>query len=281
MDPINALKAVVMGVVEGLTEFLPISSTGHLIATAELIGFYMTPEEQQFRHLFEIVIQLGAILAVIALFRQRVWRVVSTLHNDASSREFVLKLSAAFIPAGIVGYTMHKIVEEYLMNTGVVAAMLALGGIVIIVLERRKEQKVIYEDAMALPWKVAIGIGCFQCLSILLPGASRAAASILGGIVLGLHRRAATEFSFFLAIPTMLAATTYSLLKHRDSIQGEGLGIIAIGFIVSFIVAWIVIAWLIKFVSSNTFTVFGWYRIIAGFILAILIVSGVISLEGS
>jgi undecaprenyl-diphosphatase len=280
MDPLNALKAVVMGVVEGLTEFLPVSSTGHLIATAELIGFYMDPADQEFRHLFEIVIQLGAILAVLALFRQRVWRVVSTLHSDANSREFVLKLSAAFIPAGIVGFTTHKYIELYLMNTGVVAAMLALGGLLIILLERRKEQPVLYQDAMALPWKIAIGVGCFQCLSLLLPGTSRAAASILGGIFLGLDRRTATEFSFFLAIPTMLAATTYSLLKHHEALHDSRLGILAIGTIVSFIVAWVVIAWLIRFVSSHTFIVFGWYRIAAGLVLAILLASGVISWGG-
>jgi len=280
MDLENTLKAVVMGVVEGLSEFLPISSTGHLIATAEIIGFYMAPGEEKFRHLFEIVIQLGAILAVLALFRQRVWRVVSTLHRDASSREFVAKLTVAFIPAGIIGYTTHSYVEKYLMNTGVVAAVLALGGIAIILIERRKAKPAVYQDAMSLPWGITIAIGSCQCLSLLLPGTSRAAATILGGILLGLDRRAATEFSFFLAIPTMFAATGYSLFKHRDSLHEAHLGILAVGFVVSFFVAWVVIAWLIRFVSSHTFTAFGWYRIAAGLILAILIVVGVVSFGG-
>ena len=280
MDFENALKAVVMGVVEGLSEFLPISSTGHLIATAEIIGFYMEPGEEKFRHLFEIVIQLGAILAVLALFRQRVWRVVSTLHSDASSREFVAKLAVAFIPAGIIGYTTHSFVEKYLMNTGVVAATLAVGGIAIILIERRKPKPAVYQDAMTLPWGIAIGIGSCQCLSLLLPGTSRAAATILGGLLFGLDRRAATEFSFFLAIPTMFAATGYSLLKQRDTLHEAPLDILVIGFVVSFIVAWVVIAWLIRFVSTHTFTAFGWYRIAAGLILAGMIMAGVISFKG-
>jgi undecaprenyl-diphosphatase len=207
---------------------------------------------------------------VIALFRQRVWAIVSTLHSSAVSRTFTLKLAVAFIPAGIIGFTTHKFVEKYLMNTGTVAAMLAIGGLAIILIERRKQQEPRHLDAMNLPWKTAIAIGCCQCLSLMLPGTSRAAATILGGLLLGLNRRAATEFSFFLAIPTMFAATSYSLLKHRD-------GLVVIGFIVSFIVAWVVIAWLLRFVATHTFTAFGWYRIAAGLILAGLLAAGVVS----
>lgn len=277
MDPSDIVKAVIMGVVEGLTEFLPISSTGHLIATSELIGFMRAPADEPFRNLFEIVIQLGAILAVIALFRQRVWAIVSTLHSSAVSRTFTLKLAVAFIPAGIIGFTTHKFVEKYLMNTGTVAAMLAIGGLVIILIERRKQQEPRHLDAMNLPWKTAIAIGCCQCLSLMLPGTSRAAATILGGLLLGLNRRAATEFSFFLAIPTMFAATSYSLLKHRDGLSDPRMGLVVIGFIVSFIVAWVVIAWLLRFVATHTFTAFGWYRIAAGLILAGLLAAGVVS----
>ena len=217
---------------------------------------------------------------MLALFRQRVWRVVSTLHSDASSREFVAKLAVAFIPAGIIGYTTHSFVEKYLMNTGVVAATLAVGGIAIILIERRKPKPAVYQDAMTLPWGIAIGIGSCQCLSLLLPGTSRAAATILGGLLFGLDRRAATEFSFFLAIPTMFAATGSSLLKQRDTLHEAPLDILVIGFVVSFIVAWVVIAWLIRFVSTHTFTAFGWYRIAAGLILAGMIMAGVISFKG-
>jgi undecaprenyl-diphosphatase len=280
MDPIDAFKTVVMGVVEGLTEFLPISSTGHLIATSDLIGFMRAPQDQDFGHLFEIVIQLGAILAVVALFRARIWDVLRTLPSSAASRTFVLKLVVAFIPAGVVGLATHKFVEAHLMNTAVVAAVLAIGGLVIILIERRTPRPARFTDAMDLPWRTAIAIGCCQCLSLLLPGTSRAAASILGGMLLGLDRRAATEFSFFLAIPTMFAATGYSLLKHREGLHDPRMGLLALGFVVSFIVAWVVIAWLLRFVATHTFTAFGWYRIGAGLLLAGLLAAGVVSFEG-
>ena len=277
MELLDACKAVVMGIVEGLTEFLPISSTGHLIATSELIGFMHGPADKPFRDLFEIVIQLGAILAVVVLFRLRVWAVVSTLHTSAASRTFVLKLAAAFVPAGVVGLATHKFVEAHLMNTGVVAAVLALGGLAIILIERRKHPEARHLDAMDVPWRTAIAIGCCQCLSIVLPGTSRAAATILGGMLLGLDRRAATEFSFFLAIPTMFAATGYSLLKHRDGMGDARMELLVIGFVVSFVVAWVVIAWLLRFIANHTFTAFGWYRIAAGLVLAGLLAAGVLS----
>ncbi|HEX3135393.1 MAG TPA: undecaprenyl-diphosphate phosphatase [Planctomycetota bacterium] len=280
MDLIEAFKAVVMGVVEGLTEFLPISSTGHLIAAGDLLGFMSAPADKGFRDLFEIVIQLGAILAVVVLFRQRVWQVVSTLHSSATSRTFAIKLCIAFVPAGIIGLATHKFVEAHLMNTGVVAAVLAVGGLAIILIERRKQQQPRYLDAMELPWGIAIAIGCCQCLSLMLPGTSRAAATILGGVLLGFDRRAATEFSFFLAIPTMFAATGYSLLKHREGLSDPRMGLLAIGFVVSFLVAWVVIAWLLRFVANHTFTAFGWYRIAAGLTLAGLLAAGVLSATG-
>ena len=280
MDVMDAFKAVVMGAVEGLTEFLPISSTGHLIVTGELLGFMHAPADQEFRHLFEIVIQLGAILAVIGLFRQRFWQVLKTLHTSAASRAFVIKLGVAFVPAGIIGLTTHTFVEAHLMNTGVVTVVLALGGLAIILIERRKPQEPRHVDAMNLPWGIAIAIGCCQCVSLVLPGTSRAAATILGGVLLGLDRRTATEFSFFLAIPTMCAATGYSLLKHREGLADPRMGLLLIGFVVSFIVAWIVIAWLLRFVANNTFTVFGWYRIAAGLVLAGLLAAGVLSFGG-
>ncbi len=277
MDLIDAFKAVVMGVVEGLTEFLPISSTGHLIVTSDLIGFMHGPADKPFRDLFEIVIQLGAILAVVVLFRQRIWGVLSTLHTSAASRTFALKLAVAFVPAGIVGLATHKYVEAHLMNTGVVATVLALGGLAIILIERRKQQQPRYLDAMELPWGTTIAIGCCQCLSIMLPGTSRAAATILGGMLLGLERKAATEFSFFLAIPTMFAATGYSLLKHREGLHDPRMSLLVIGFVVSFVVAWFVIAWLLRFVAHHTFTAFGWYRIVAGLVLAGLLAAGVVA----
>lgn len=276
MDPTDALKAVVMGAVEGLTEFLPISSTGHLIATSALIGFMQDPADEAFRKMFSIVIQFGAILAILVLFRARVWRVVSTLHREAESRVFLAKLAVGFVPAGIVGYLSNKFVQAHLMNTGVVAAMLIIGGVAILLIERRQPREPRFDNAMGLPWGIAIAIGCCQCLSLLLPGTSRAAATILGGVLLGLSRKAAAEFSFFLAIPTMLAASGYSLLKHPGGFDDPRMPLLAIGFVTTFVVAWAVVAWLLRFVANHSFALFGWYRIGAGLVLVALLLAGVV-----
>lgn len=277
MELMDAFKAVVLGAVEGLTEFLPISSTGHLIAISELIGFMQDPADEAFRKMFSIVIQFGAILAILVLFRERVWRVVSTFHREAESRAFVAKLAVGFIPAGVVGLISNKFVQAHLMNTAVVAAMLIIGGVVILLIERRQPREPQYDNAMTLPWGTAIAIGCCQCLSLLLPGTSRAAATILGGVLLGLSRKAAAEFSFFLAIPTMLAASTYSLLKHPGGFDDPRMPLLAIGFVTTFVVAWAVVAWLLRFVANHSFALFGWYRIVVGLVLVALLLAGVVS----
>jgi undecaprenyl-diphosphatase len=279
MELADALKAVVMGAVEGLTEFLPISSTGHLIATSALIGFMRDPVDEPFRKMFSIVIQFGAILAILVLFRQRVWQIVSTFHASAESRSFVAKLAVGFLPVGIVGLVSNRFVQEHLMNTVTVAAMLIIGGVVILVIERRQARNATaprFDNAMHLPWGTAIAIGCCQCFSILLPGASRSAATILGGVLLGLSRKAAAEFSFFLAIPTMLAASTYSLLKHPGGFDDPRMPLLVIGFVTTFVVAWAVVAWLLRFLANHTFVLFGWYRIAAGLILFVLLLAGVV-----
>lgn len=275
MDLVLAAKAALMGLVEGLTEFIPVSSTGHLIAVGDLIGFMS--DHPRARDAFEVVIQLGAILAVAVLFRERLWRLVLALPSDPAARRFFLKLIVGFIPAGAVGLLTHKYVEDHLMNAGVVAAVLALGGLAILLIERRTPRPALHTDAMNLPWPTVMAIGCCQCISLVLPGTSRSAATILGGILLGVDRRAATEFSFFLALPTMCAATGYSLLKKHEALGEAGWGILAIGFVVSFIVAWVVIAWLLRFVANHTFTAFGWYRIFAGLVLAGLCAAGIVS----
>lgn len=279
MELADALKAVVMGAVEGLTEFLPISSTGHLIATSALIGFMRDPADEPFRKMFSIVIQFGAILAILVLFRQRVWQIVSTFHASAESRSFVAKLAVGFLPVGLVGLVSNRFVQEHLMNTVTVAAMLIIGGVVILLIERRQARTATtprFDNAMHLPWGIAIAIGCCQCFSILLPGASRSAATILGGVLLGLSRKAAAEFSFFLAIPTMLAASTYSLLKHPGGFDDPRMPLLAIGFVATFVVAWVVVAWLLRFLANHTFVLFGWYRIVAGLILFALLLAGVV-----
>ncbi len=276
MEWTDALKAVVMGAVEGLTEFLPVSSTGHLIATSALIGFMQDPADEAFRKMFSIVIQFGAILAILVLFRQRVWQVVSTFHTSAASRSFVAKLAVGFVPVGVIGLLTNRFVQDHLMNTATVAAMLIIGGIVIILIERRQPREPRFDDAMNLPWGTAIAIGCCQCFSILLPGASRSASTILGGVLLGLSRKAAAEFSFFLAIPTMLAASTYSLLKHPGGFDDPRMPLLAIGFLTTFVVAWAIVAWLLRFVGNHSFVVFGWYRIVVGLVLIGLLMAGVV-----
>jgi undecaprenyl-diphosphatase len=276
MELADVLKAVVMGAVEGLTEFLPISSTGHLIATSALIDFMQDPADEPFRKMFSIVIQFGAILAILLLYRKRVWHVISTLHRDAESRSFVAKLAVGFIPAGVVGLLTNKFVQAHLMNTAVVAAMLIIGGVAILLIERRQPREPRHDNAMSLPWGIAIAIGCCQCLSLLLPGTSRAAATILGGVLLGLSRKAAAEFSFFLAIPTMLAASSYSLLKHPSGFDDPRMPLLAIGFITTFVVAWVVVAWLLRYITNHSFALFGWYRIAAGLVLAGLLIAGVV-----
>lgn len=278
MDLVLAAKAALMGLIEGLTEFIPVSSTGHLIAAGELIGFM--PDQHEARQLFEVVIQFGAILAVVALFRERLWRMVVALPSDPAARLFVLKLIVGFIPAGVIGLLAHGYVEKHLMTAPVVAAVLAVGGLAIILIERRTPRPVLHSDAMDLPWRTVIAIGCCQCLAIVLPGTSRSAATILGAMMLGVERKAATEFSFFLALPTLSAASGYSLLKHHHALSETGWSALAIGFVVSFVVAWVVIAWLLRFVASHTFTAFGWYRIGAGLVLAALCVAGLVSTKG-
>lgn len=266
MDFVEAGKAVVMGVVEGITEFLPISSTGHLVITARVLDF-KDPGE-----VFTVVIQLGAILAVCWYYRQRLWDLLRRLPSDATARAFALTIVVACLPAALIGIKANKFLEAHLFIPAVVAATTALGGLAIIIIERMKHQ-VHHTEAERLPWRTALGIGLCQLLA-LVPGVSRSGATIMGALCLGVERKAATEFSFFLAIPVMVGASALKLVKHHDQINADRLGIIAVGFVVSFIVALAVIHWLIRFVSSHTFTAFGWYRIVAGLLLALAMVLG-------
>ena len=281
MDPVDAVKTVVMGVVEGITEFLPISSTGHLIVTGELIGFEAGPARKEFRDLFEVVIQLGAILAIVVLYRTRLLEIGRRLlRGDAVARGFLRNLLLAFIPAAVVGLALNKYVEAYLMNSATVAAVLAIGGLAIILVERRHPAPHL-TDMQRLPARTAFLIGCFQCLAVVLPGTSRSAATILGGMLLGVERKAATDFSFILAIPVMAAATGYKLFKERAVLAAnhDHIAVLALGFVVSFVVAWAAVAWLLRYIASHTFTAFGWYRIGAGLVIAALLVAGLISFK--
>lgn len=249
--------AIILGIVEGLTEFLPISSTGHLIVTNELLGFDGIRAE-----VFTIFIQLGAILAVVWEFREKLFRVARGLPREASSRAFVAKLFVAFLPAAVIGLAVHDFISDKLFSPVTVAAALVFGGLLILLVERFPRRPVTH-DVDSIGFGQALAVGFAQCLA-LWPGFSRSAATILGGLGIGIDRRAATEFSFFLAIPTMFAAGGYEVLKYREYLDSSDLAWLALSFAISFLVAWASVRWLLRFVATHTFTPFAWYRIAAG-----------------
>jgi undecaprenyl-diphosphatase len=262
MDLLSLLQSVLLGVVEGLTEFLPISSTGHLIIAGDLLNY--TGEQAK---TFEIVIQLGAILAVCWHYRQRLGWVVSGLGRDAGSLRFVVNLVVGVFPSAVFGLLLHKLIKAHLFNPVVVAVALIVGGLIIFVVERRERTPRITEvDQMS--WQDALKLGCAQVFS-LIPGTSRSGATIIGGMLFGLSRRAATEFSFFLAIPTMFLATGYDVFKSWEHLAHQDLSFFAVGFVTAFFSALLAIKGLIRYVAHHDFRVFAWYRVIFG-MLALL-----------
>lgn len=265
MDLSGYAGALLMGAVEGLTEFLPISSTGHLILLGELIGFRGPPGKA-----FEIAIQLGAILAVIWLYRARLLDLAAGLWRPGRQRAYVVNILLAFLPAAVFGATLHKTITEVLFDPYVVCAALIAGGAAIIAIERtRREARIPTVEEIGPAGAVLIGLG--QALAM-IPGTSRSGATIIAALLVGVARPAAAEFSFVLAIPTMLAATAYSLWKARDSLGGEGLGLIAVGFATAFVVALLVVRAVIAVIGRIGFTPFGWYRIaLGGLMLAFLL----------
>ena len=255
------LIAIILGIVEGVTEFLPVSSTGHLIVATELLGFDANKWEY-----FNVIIQLGAILAIVVLYWRTFWAVLEGLfRKNAMSWRFVRNILIAFIPAAVIGFILIKYIEALLGNAKVVAIALIVGGVAILVIEqlaRRSDTVGIAE----IPAKTALGIGFAQCLAM-IPGVSRSGATIMGALSLGVERRTAAEFSFFLAVPTMLGSTTLEVMKHRHEIMsggGVGFGLIAVGFIVSFLVALVVVRAFVHYISRHGFAPFAWYRIVAG-----------------
>jgi undecaprenyl-diphosphatase len=257
------LSAAIMGVVEGITEFLPISSTGHLIIVNHFIKF-----KEPFAHMFEVVIQLGAILSVIVYFHKK----LNPLVGDAGKREEVLsiwkKAIAGVVPALIIGGLLGKKISEHLFNPGVVAGALIIGGIILIAIESRKKKTEKMKSVADITYGIAIAIGLIQCLAM-VPGTSRAAATIIGAMLLGASRSTAAEFSFYLAIPTMAAASAYSLLKHSAAMTSMEWQALIVGFVVSFFVAWAVIAFFMNYIKKNDFKPFGYYRIILGILVLI------------
>ncbi len=268
MDPIVYLQAAILGLIEGLTEFLPVSSTGHLILLVDLLGF-KGPEGK----VFEIVIQLGAILAIIVLYWQKLFGVLVQAPTDPAARRFILNILLAFLPAAVAGVLLHDFIKRALFSPWVVCVALITGGLAILLIERAKPAPRHTEIAGFSPG-LALGVGACQIIAM-IPGVSRSGATIMGALLLGVERRAAAEFSFFLAIPTMLGATVYDLYKNRGSLTPEGLELIAIGFAVAFIAALLVVRALIRYLGRHDFTVFAYYRMALGAVmLAVLLARG-------
>jgi undecaprenyl-diphosphatase len=261
------IAAVILGLVEGATEFLPVSSTGHLILVGHALGF-VGPRADA----FEIIIQLGAILAVVWLYRSLLWRVARDGIVVAESRRFIVALFVAFLPAAIVGLLTHRWITAHLFTPPVVVAALIVGGLAILAIEHWRPAPRI-ETVMQIGYRTALWIGIAQVCS-LIPGVSRSGATIMGALLAGVGRPAAAEFSFLLAIPVMFAATGLDLWENRHLLSRSDALILAIGFAVAFASALVVVRWLIRFVSRRSFDVFAWYRIVFGLVLATLLATG-------
>ncbi|MEC5384212.1 undecaprenyl-diphosphate phosphatase [Uliginosibacterium sp. H3] len=262
MDIVLLLKAAILGVVEGLTEFLPISSTGHLILAGSLLEFNDARGK-----LFEIAIQAGAIIAVIWEYRVRLASVLTGATSDPKAQRLIINLIIAFIPAAALGFFFSKAIKAHLFNAPVVATAFIIGAFIILWAERRQHTVRVQtvDDMTALD---ALKIGIAQAFA-LIPGTSRSGATIIGGLLFGLSRQAATEFSFFLAIPTLTLASAYSLYKDRALLQASDIGMWAVGFITAFISAFLCVRWLLRYISRNDFTIFAWYRIAFGVLILV------------
>jgi undecaprenyl-diphosphatase len=274
MDLILVLKAVIMGIVEGLTEFLPISSTGHLILAGSLLNF--TGEKVK---LFEIVIQAGAIFAVCWEYRAKIASVLSGMFTDPKAQKFVINLVIAFLPAAALGFLFAKKIKAVLFSPVPVALAFIVGGLIILWVERRHKHTPVAARIASVDEMTpldALKIGLAQAFA-LIPGTSRSGATIIGGMLFGLSRKAATEFSFFLAIPTLLAATVYSLYKERALLSAADLPMFGVGTIAAFVSAFFCVRWLLRYISSHDFTVFAWYRIVFGIVVLLTSYSGLVA----
>ncbi len=257
MDSWSLLLAAFLGLIEGLTEFIPVSSTGHILLVGHFIGFESAGKT------FEVVIQLGAVLAILSIYAAKLLTVVVAAPSDPTARRFIYSVLVAFAPAVVIGVLAHDIIKTVFFETPIlIASMLIVGGVVLLFVDRiAPEPK--EEDAMRFPLGMSFKIGLIQCLAM-IPGVSRSGATIVGALMLGASKRSAAEFSFFLSMPTMLGAFTYDLWKSRDVLDLGAWQEIAVGFVVAMITAILVVRWLLEFVSRNGYAVFGWWRIIVG-----------------
>jgi undecaprenyl-diphosphatase len=270
------LLSIILGIVEGLTEFIPVSSTGHLIIADHFLQFKEALQSADKAELFEIVIQLGAILAIGFIYRRDLFNAFKAKDiNQTFSGKLRTHLIVAFLPVGVVGFFLHSTITKYLFSPLTVSISLIIGGIIIVYVESFISIHRQKTELKTMTMKDALIVGFSQILS-LIPGVSRSGATIIGGMSGGMTRPAATEFSFLLSFPTMIAATVYDLFKHRDILNGDMLSILSIGFLVAFITALVVVRWLIKYVRSHSFTGFGIYRIVFGGLVLILWVQGIL-----
>jgi len=267
---LDIIKVIILGIVEGLTEFLPISSTGHLIVASALLDF-----RNALGGTFEIFIQLGAVVAVIIFFRAELLKQVATVKDDKGVQRLWLNIIIAFIPAAGLGFLFNDWITDVLFRPVVVAASLIIGGVIFLLVERRAPATTQTVSLETMTPRQALAVGLSQ-ITALIPGVSRSGSTIIGGMLFGLDRAVATKFSFYLAIPTLGIASLYSLVKDLDLIQSGDLVNLIVGAIVSGIVAWIAVRWLLNYVARNTFVAFGYYRILAGVIIIVLIIVNVL-----
>jgi undecaprenyl-diphosphatase len=254
----DTLRAVILGIIEGVTEFLPVSSTGHLL----LAGRFFNLGEDDFWKSFDILIQLGAILAIVVIYFRKLWQVAVGMFSNADDRRFAIGLLVAFLPAVLIGLIAGKLIKEHLFNPWVVCFSLIVGGAILLWVDQL-DHKPTEHDATKFPLPMYLTIGIAQCLAM-IPGVSRSGASIVAAMMLGADKRAAAEFSFFLAIPTMIGAFAYDFYKNRGEMNADHLGIVAIGFVVSFVTAIVVVNTFLSYVTRNGFTLFAWWRVIVG-----------------
>ena len=267
MDTLLFIKAALMGIVEGLTEFLPISSTGHLILAGSLLDFSGSAGADKAK-VFDIAIQTGAIFAIILVYWQKLRDTVIGLGSDTRAQRFSINVAVGFLPAVVLGLLFGKAIKAHLFTPIVVASTFILGGLIILWAERRAQSVSHYrvENVDDMSPLDALKVGLMQCFA-LVPGTSRSGATIIGGMLLGLSRKAATDFSFFLAIPTLIGAGVYSLYKHRALLSVDDVPLFAVGLGVSFVSAWVCVRWLLRFIASHSFEVFAWYRIAFGLLV--------------
>ncbi|MGB8623178.1 MAG: undecaprenyl-diphosphate phosphatase [Paracoccaceae bacterium] len=253
----TTLVSLALGLIEGLTEFIPVSSTGHLLLAGHFLGFHSAGKT------FEVVIQLGAVLAIVFVYAQKLWQVFSTAPHDAQSRRFIASVTIAFLPAVFIGVLAHDFIKNVLFETPIlIAIMLILGGVVLVGVDRlRLEPR--HHDATEFPLGMSLAIGFIQCLAM-IPGVSRSGSTIVGALLLGADKRSAAEFSFFLSMPTMAGAFAYDLYKNRDVLDASAVNEIVIGFVAAFITAVLVVRWLLGYVTRHGYSLFGWWRIIVG-----------------